>query len=109
MCPSTQRMGEEEEANGHSKGSWERPVFSFRMTGLLFAQMCSRGTRWGECFSTHLVIHLGASIYAYTTTASTKHVFPSRGSPPFLSEAFYTKTMATPVAVNFCSWISVQL
>lgn len=27
----------------------------------------------------------------------------------FLSDAFYTKTMATPVAVNFCSLISVQL
>lgn len=28
---------------------------------------------------------------------------------PFLSDAFYTKTMATPVALNFCSLISVQL
>lgn len=116
VCPSTQLIGKEGEANDHLRNLVKDPRFLFLppwITGRVFGKMCFAEKRggWGwECLSVHILTYLRANapLYAYTTIYH-YNPFSKWRLLPFLSGAFYTKTMATPVAVNFCSLISVQL
>lgn len=92
MCPSTQVVGKEEEANDHSKGPCKRPVFSFWVIGLIFGKMCSAWVGMGVSF--HTLINIPYSqrpLYAYTTNVPTQHVFPSGDFLPSSLTHFISK------------------